>query len=106
VASLIRGVEDLVVEHGEIEGKTEADGVSGRELGLSDLGGGLVGLERLIGRVLAGIANSKLGEVAVIVTLPVQRVSNAVSAGDYENSHLVVENLRLASLGRDDKVLV
>lgn len=70
VASLVGGVEDLVVEDGEVEGKTQADGVSGGELGLGDLGGSLVGLERLVGRILATVADGELGEVAVVVALP------------------------------------
>jgi hypothetical protein len=41
VASTVGRVEDLVVEHGEVQGETEADGVSGGELGLSDVGGAL-----------------------------------------------------------------
>lgn len=76
MASLIRGVKDLVVENGEVEGKTKADGVSGRKLSLGDLSSSLVGLEGLVGRVLAAVANGELGEVTVVVTLPAQRVSN------------------------------
>lgn len=72
VAGLVRSIEDLVVEDREVEGKAEADGVSGGELSLGDLGGGLVGLEGLIGRVLALVANGKLSEVSVIVTLPIE----------------------------------
>jgi hypothetical protein len=71
VASLVRGVENLVVEDREVEGKTKADGVGRRELGLGNLGGGLVRLERLVGRVLAAVANGELGEVAVVVALPI-----------------------------------
>lgn len=70
MASLIGCVQDLVVEDGEVQGKTKADGVGRRQLGLGNLGGGLVGLERLVGRVLAPLADGELGEVAVVVTLP------------------------------------
>lgn len=41
------------------------------QVGLRNLGGRLVGLERLVGRGLALIAEGKLGEVAVVVALPV-----------------------------------
>jgi len=41
VASTVGGVEDLVVEDGEVQGKAETDGVSGGELGLGDIGGAL-----------------------------------------------------------------
>lgn len=70
MASLVRSVEDLIVENGEVEGKAEADRVGGSKVGLGNLRSSLVGLERLIGRGLALIANGELGEVAVVVTLP------------------------------------
>lgn len=41
VASTVGRVEDLVVEDGEVQGQTEADGVGGGELSLSDIGGAL-----------------------------------------------------------------
>lgn len=44
VASTVRRVENLVVEHGEVEGQAEADGVGGSQLGLGDIGGGLLRL--------------------------------------------------------------
>lgn len=75
MASLVRGVEDLIVEHGEVQGETQADGVGGGKVGLGNLGGGLVGLEGLVGRVLAAVANGELGQVTVVVTLPVIKLS-------------------------------
>ena len=75
VAGLIRGVQDLVVEDGEVQGESEADRVGGRKLGLSDLGGSLVGLERLVGGILPLVTNGELGEVAVVVALPARAVS-------------------------------
>jgi hypothetical protein len=71
VASLIRSVEDLIVEDREVKGKTQADGVSRGQLGLGDLGGSLVGLEGLVSRVLALVADGKLSKVAVIIALPI-----------------------------------
>lgn len=41
VASTVGRVQDLVVEDGEVESKTQADGVSGSELSLSDVGSAL-----------------------------------------------------------------
>lgn len=41
VACTIGGVEDLVVEDGEVQGKTQANGVSGSEVGLGNIGGAL-----------------------------------------------------------------
>lgn len=42
VAGTVGGVEDLVVEDREVEGKTEADGVRRGELSLGDVGGVLI----------------------------------------------------------------
>jgi hypothetical protein len=71
LASLVGGVEDLVVEDGEVQGKTKADGVGRSKVLGSDVSGSLVSLERLIGRGLALVTNGELGEVAVVVALPV-----------------------------------
>jgi hypothetical protein len=38
VAGAVGRVQDLVVEHREVQGKTETDGVSGRELSLGNVG--------------------------------------------------------------------
>lgn len=89
MASLVGSVQNLVVEDGEVQGETQADGVSRRKLGLSDLGGGLVGVERLVGRVLALVANGELGQVAVVVTLPVTMVLARATIGPLSRSALV-----------------
>lgn len=105
VASLVGGVQDLVVEDGKVQGETEADRVSRGELGLGNLGGSLVSLEGLVGRVLAAIANGELGKVAVVVTLPTKVVSiSSQHRNRRESLHLVVEDLGLARLGRRDEV--
>ena len=111
MASLVRGVEDLVVENGEVQGETQTDGVGRRKLSLGNLGGGLVSLERLVGGVLAAVANSELSKVAVVVTLPVTGLAqdarttcSTVWASRY--AHLVVEDLGLAGLGRGNQVRV
>jgi len=44
VACLVWGVQDLVVENGEVKGKTETDWVGRCEISLSNLGGVLVSL--------------------------------------------------------------
>jgi hypothetical protein len=71
MASLIRGVENLVVEDGEVESETQTDGVGRRQFSLRNLGGRLISLKRLVGRVLSLVTDGKLGKVAVIVSLPV-----------------------------------
>jgi hypothetical protein len=70
VACLVWGVQDLVVEDGEVEGKTQADGVGGGQVSLGNLGSVLVSLEGLIGGLLSLVANGELSEVAVVITLP------------------------------------
>ncbi len=72
VASTVGAVQDLVVEDREVEGKTKTDGVGGGKLGDGNVGSGLVSLERLVGRVLALVTGGELGEVSVVVTLPVK----------------------------------
>jgi hypothetical protein len=75
VAGLVRSIENLVVEDGEVQCETETDRVRGRKLSLGNLGGSLVGLQGLIRRVLALVTNGKLGEVAVVVALPARMVN-------------------------------
>ena len=75
VACTVRAVKDLVVEDGEVKGKTETDGVGRGQAGGGDLSSSLVGLERLVGRGLALVADGELGKVTVVVTLPVTKVS-------------------------------
>ena len=70
MASLVGGIEDLVVENREVESEAEADWMGGSQVGLSDLGGSLVRLEGLVGRSLALVAHGELGEITVVVTLP------------------------------------
>jgi hypothetical protein len=71
MASLVWGVVDLVVEHGEVECKTETDWVGWGEIGLSNIGGALICLEGLVCRLLALIANGELSQVTVVITLPI-----------------------------------
>jgi len=89
MASTVGRVKDLVIEDGEVEGKTEADGVRRWEFGDGNIGSSLVSFEGLVRRFLSLVAGGELGEVTVVVTL-----------------HLVVENFRFASGGGGDKVLV
>ena len=74
MASLVGGIENLVVEDGEVEGKAKANRVRGRKVGLGNFGGSLVSLERLVCRSLALVANSKLGEVAVVIAFPARQL--------------------------------
>ena len=94
MAGTVGRVEDLVVKDGEVKGETETDGVSGSELSLGNVGGvleilldmvsvlrrnvgtNLVGVVRSSGGRLALVARGELGEVTVVVTLPVIVISN------------------------------
>lgn len=94
VACTVGGVEDLVVENGEVQSETKADGVSGGEIGLGNFGSVLYGGDQQIaqsavrkmqmpwapylvgvvsgsGSNLALLAGGELSEVTVVVTLPV-----------------------------------
>lgn len=70
VASLIWGVQDLVIENGEVEGKTKTDWVGWCKVSLSDFGCVLVSLEGLIGRLLSLVTDGELSEITVVITLP------------------------------------
>jgi hypothetical protein len=71
LAGLVWRVENLVVEHGEVQGKAETDRVGGGEVLSGDLGGSFIGLKRHVGGSFALVTNGKLGEVAVVVALPI-----------------------------------
>jgi hypothetical protein len=71
VARLVWGVEDLVIEDGEVEGETKADWVGWSKVSLGHFGGVLVCLEGLVGGGRSLVTERKLGEVAVVVALPV-----------------------------------
>ena len=71
VARTVRRVEDLIVEYGEVERETEADWVSGWEFSDRNVRRGLVGLERLVGAVLALVASGELCKVAVVIAHPI-----------------------------------
>ena len=73
VASLIRRVQDLVVENGEVEGQAETNWVGWCKVGLRDFGGVLVSLEGLVGGLLSLVANGEFSEVTVVITLPVRK---------------------------------
>lgn len=75
MASLIGRIEDLVVEDREVECQAKTNGVGWSKVSGGDLGGCLVCFQRLVGRILTLIADGELGEVAVIVALPVTGIS-------------------------------
>jgi hypothetical protein len=70
MACLVWGVQDLIVEDGEVEGKAKTDWMGGSQVSLGNLGSILVSLKGLVGRLLSLVANGELSKVAVIITLP------------------------------------
>ena len=110
VAGLIRGVKNFIVEHGEIEGKTEADRMRRSKVGLGNLGSVLVGLQRLIGRLLALVSESEFGKVAVVIALPVEDRHSSEGrpweVREESDAHLVVEDLGFTTLSGGNQVLV
>jgi len=105
VACLVWRIENLVVEDGEVESKTKADWVGWCKISLGNLSSVLVSLKRLVSRLLSLVTNGELGEVTVVVTLPIVVLVVRVSPGEGDK-HLVVENLRLPTLSRWNQVLV
>jgi hypothetical protein len=77
LASLVRSIEDLIIEDRKVEGQAETDGVCWGKIGVGDLGGSLVCLERLVGRGLALVANGEFSEVAVVISLPVNSLDRS-----------------------------
>jgi hypothetical protein len=71
MTSLIRRVENLVVENGEVQGKTKTDWVGRCEVGLRDFGGILVRFKGFVGRTLALVTEGEFGQIAVVISLPV-----------------------------------
>ena len=65
LASLLVVLHDLVLEHGEVKGETESDGVAGLE---SDAVGFVVGLEGIVLDLLEVVTLGVLSDVAVVVT--------------------------------------
>ncbi len=60
MAGLVRRIQNLIVEDGEVKGKAQADRMRGRQLSLSNLSSSLVSLEGLVGRFIFSVANGKL----------------------------------------------
>lgn len=70
VAGSVGAVEDFVVEHREVEGQTESDGVGRGKLGNGNVRGSLVGFQRLVSRLLSLVTGGELSEVSVVVSHP------------------------------------
>mmetsp|Transcript_58861 Transcript_58861/g.127772 ORF Transcript_58861/g.127772 Transcript_58861/m.127772 type:complete len:252 (-) Transcript_58861:13-768(-) len=89
LTSTIGGVQDLVVEHRKVQGKTQSDGVGGGKVSAGDGRSVVVSLKSLGGGFLADITRLELSEVSVVVTL-----------------HLVVEDLAFLRVGVGDELVL
>mmetsp|Transcript_58860 Transcript_58860/g.127770 ORF Transcript_58860/g.127770 Transcript_58860/m.127770 type:complete len:252 (-) Transcript_58860:13-768(-) len=89
LTSTIGGVQDLVVEHRKVQGKTQSDGVGGGKVSSCDGRSVVVSLKSLGGGFLADITRLELSEVSVVVTL-----------------HLVVEDLSFLGVRVGDKLVL
>lgn len=81
LASFVRSIENLIVEHAEVERESKTDGVSGGKLDSSNGRGSLVGFKRSIRGHSTLVTRCELGEIAVVVSLPVRSIGQAGSAG-------------------------
>ena len=70
-----------------------------RKIGLGNLGGILVSLKGLVGRLLSLVTNGKLSKITVVIALPVDMLETAHEGIWRANAHLVVEDLGLSALG-------
>ena len=59
-----------------------------------------------LGSLLSLIARGELGEITVVITLPVCRQCHPLLDGVERNLHLVIEHLGLSRLGLGDQRLV
>ena len=89
LAGLVGGVEDLVVEDGEVERQTEADGMRRLHLGFRNFKGLLISLLRIVQHGCSAVSYSNFGKVPVIIAF-----------------HLQVKHLGLSITGLGNKVLV
>jgi hypothetical protein len=70
VASTVGGVENLVVEDREVQGKTKSDWVSSSKLNLCNFSSTLVCFMSRCSSLLSVFTSSELCKVTVVVTLP------------------------------------
>jgi len=85
LASLFVVLENFVMEDGEVEGKSELDGVAGRESDLVGLG---VSLESLLLDLLEEGVLGVLGDVAVVVTDHLDEESLGLTVGGLDEDLL------------------
>jgi hypothetical protein len=96
----------FIIEYREVEGKSKTARVCWRQFSDSNIGGGLVSIEGLVGRVFPLVACGKLSQVAVVITHPRMKGELTLRGIKDTRTHILWEHLRLAWSGRGNKVLV
>lgn len=71
-ARAVRRVEDFIIENGEVQGESEADGVGRGELDHGDVARCFVSDQTVLGRLLPVVARGELCQVPVVISLPEQ----------------------------------
>lgn len=110
LTSFLGRVQDLVVEHREIQGQTQSDGMRGLHLGLGDLKGLLIGLLRVFQHLGAVIARGHLSQIPknkasvsqTTLTKPLEQTLSPVVIA----LHFEIEDLALGITGLGDEELV
>jgi len=103
LACLVRRIQDLVVEYGEIKSKTKSDRVGWSKLLLRNTTGRLICLVRSIGGSFPLVSLSKFSEIAVVVSVP--KIVRLLAMFTIF-LHLVVEDFRLSALCGRNEMLV
>ena len=76
MACLVGRIKDFIVENREVKSQPKTNRMGRSKIGLCNLGGILVGLQRFVGGLLTLVTESELGQVTVVITLPVHRSVN------------------------------
>jgi hypothetical protein len=73
MACAIGTIQNLIIEDREVEGKSKTARVCWRQFSDSNIGGGLVSIEGLVGRVFPLAACGKVSQVEVVTTYPTMK---------------------------------
>jgi hypothetical protein len=69
----IGAIQNIIIEDREVEGKSKTARVCWRQFSESNIGGGLVSVEGLVGRVFPLAACGKLSQVEMVTTYPTMK---------------------------------
>ena len=100
LASLLGRVEDLIVEDGEVERQTEADGMRRLHLGFRNFKGLLISLLRIVQHGCSAVSYSHFGKVPVIIAFHLQIKHLGLSVASLGNKVLVQKLLQKKKITR------